>query len=165
MSSSSLTRHLSLWCSVFVKLSVFKGLRLLSEVPQGLIYERVFCIPGLGGWYLEGLIHGGAYFRNFKVATKYSGYVNSAGCAFLKLDCFDFDIPVYHMEVGRCLSCDKYLSQVHDRLYARAYKAGFVLICSALGTYKVLETWLFETGPPLITYYCQIYYHHRSHDD
>ena len=29
MSSSSLTRHLYLWCSVFVKLSVFKGLRLL----------------------------------------------------------------------------------------------------------------------------------------
>ena len=26
-----------------------------------------FCITGLGGLYLEGLIHGGAYFRNFTV--------------------------------------------------------------------------------------------------
>ena len=79
-----------------------------------------------------GLIFGGAYtWRGlfseiYGSYFTYSGYVNSAGCAFLKLDCFDFDIPVYHMEVGRCLSCDKYLSQVHDRLYARAYKAGFV---------------------------------------
>ena len=62
------------------------------------------------------------------------------------------------MEVWRCLSCDKYLSQVHDRLCARACKAGFVLICSALGAYKVL-------GSPLITYYGQICYHDRSHGD
>ena len=27
----------------------------------------VFCVTGLGGLYLEGLIHGGAYFRNFTV--------------------------------------------------------------------------------------------------
>ena len=26
-----------------------------------------FCVTGLGGLYLEGLIHGGAYFRNFTV--------------------------------------------------------------------------------------------------
>ena len=65
--------------------------------------------------------------------------VNSAGYAFLKLDCLDFYIPVNYMRVQRCLSCDKYLNQV-GRLYSRAYKAGFVLICSALGTYKVLET-------------------------
>ena len=25
------------------------------------------CVTGLGGSYLEGLIHGGAYFRNFTV--------------------------------------------------------------------------------------------------
>ena len=24
-----------------------------------------FCVTGLGGLYLEGLIHGGAYFQNF----------------------------------------------------------------------------------------------------
>ena len=29
--------------------------------------RRVFYITGLGGLYLEGLIHGGAYFRNFTV--------------------------------------------------------------------------------------------------
>ena len=33
----------------------------------GAIYRRVFCLTGLGGSYLEGLIHGGAYFRNFTV--------------------------------------------------------------------------------------------------
>ena len=26
-----------------------------------------FCVTGLGGLYLEGLIHGGPYFRNFTV--------------------------------------------------------------------------------------------------
>ena len=26
-----------------------------------------FCVTGLGGLYLEGLIHGGAYFRKFTV--------------------------------------------------------------------------------------------------
>ena len=28
-----------------------------------------FCVTGLGGLYLEGLINGGAYFRNFTVST------------------------------------------------------------------------------------------------
>ena len=42
------------------------------QVPGGLIFggailRRVFCVSGLGGLYLEGLIHGGAYFRNFTV--------------------------------------------------------------------------------------------------
>ena len=27
----------------------------------------MFCVTGLGGLYLEGLIQGGAYFRNFTV--------------------------------------------------------------------------------------------------
>ena len=34
----------------------------------GAFYRRFFCVTGLGGGlYLEGLIHGGAYFRNFTV--------------------------------------------------------------------------------------------------
>ena len=33
----------------------------------GAIYWRVFCVTSLGGLYLEGLIHGRAYFRNFTV--------------------------------------------------------------------------------------------------
>jgi len=33
---------------------------------------RVFCVTGLGGLYLEGLIHGGAYFRNFTVYKKHN---------------------------------------------------------------------------------------------
>ena len=43
-----------------------------STSPRGAYIWRgdlteVFCVTGLGGLYLEGLIHGGAYFRNFKV--------------------------------------------------------------------------------------------------
>ena len=43
-----------------------------STSPRGLIFggaiqRRVFCITGLGSLYLEGLIQGGAYFRNFSV--------------------------------------------------------------------------------------------------
>ena len=29
--------------------------------------RRFFCVMSLGSLYLEGLIHGGAYFRNFTV--------------------------------------------------------------------------------------------------
>ena len=32
----------------------------------------VFCVTDLGGLYLEGLIHGGAYFRNFTVTEQSS---------------------------------------------------------------------------------------------
>ena len=53
-------------------------LRAISEYkpPGGLIFggpikRRVFCVTsfffGGGGLYLEGLIHGRAYFRNFTV--------------------------------------------------------------------------------------------------
>ena len=46
-----------------------------STSPQGLIFRgaiwrRVFSVTGLGGLYLEGLIHGGACFRNFTVLEK-----------------------------------------------------------------------------------------------
>ena len=42
------------------------------QAPGGLIFggaiqRRVFCITGVVVFYLEGLIHGGAYFRNFAV--------------------------------------------------------------------------------------------------
>ena len=33
----------------------------------GAIYLRVFCVTSVYGLYLEGLVHGGAYFRNFTV--------------------------------------------------------------------------------------------------
>ena len=50
---------------------VFEG-NFPSTSPWGLIFgraieRRVFCVTSLGGLYLEGLIHGGAYFRNFTV--------------------------------------------------------------------------------------------------
>ena len=52
---------------------VFVG-NFLSTSPRGAYNWRGdltegFCITGLGGLYLEGLIHGGAYFRNFTVST------------------------------------------------------------------------------------------------
>ena len=45
-----------------------------SASPRGGLHleERFnggfFCVTGLGGLYLEGLIHGRAYFRNFTVS-------------------------------------------------------------------------------------------------
>ena len=50
---------------------VFEG-NFPSTCPRGLIFggaieRRIFCVTGLGGLYLKGLIHGGAYFRNFTV--------------------------------------------------------------------------------------------------
>ena len=53
---------------------VFEG-NFASVAPPGggLIFEganqhRVFCVTGLGGLYLEWVILGGAYFRNFTVS-------------------------------------------------------------------------------------------------
>ena len=50
---------------------VFEG-NFQVQAPGGLIFGgaiqwRVFCVTSLGGLYLEGLMHGGAYFRNFSV--------------------------------------------------------------------------------------------------
>ena len=36
---------------------------------EGGFNGRVFCVTSLGSLYLEGLICGGAYFRNFAVAN------------------------------------------------------------------------------------------------
>ena len=43
-----------------------------STSPRGAYIWRGdltegFCVTGLGGLYLEALIHGGAYFRNFTI--------------------------------------------------------------------------------------------------
>ena len=45
-----------------------------NKPPAGLIFggaieRRVFCVTSLGGLYLEGLIHGGTYFRNFTISS------------------------------------------------------------------------------------------------
>ena len=55
---------------------VFEG-KFQVQAPQGAYIgrgdeQRVFCVTILGGLYLEGLIHGGAYFRNFTVYTFYT---------------------------------------------------------------------------------------------
>ena len=52
---------------------VFEG-NFQVQAPRGLIFGgviqwRFFCVTSLGGLYLEGLIHGGAYFWNFTVIT------------------------------------------------------------------------------------------------
>ena len=52
------------------------------QASEGLIFggaieRRVFCVMSPGSLYLEGLIHGGAYFRNVTVR-----YINLLGrCA------------------------------------------------------------------------------------
>ena len=65
------------WASLIVgsKFTVFALFYFVFEgnfpctSPQGAYIRRgVFCITGLEGLYLEGLIHGGAYFRNFTVS-------------------------------------------------------------------------------------------------
>ena len=38
-----------------------------TYIWRGDLTEGFFCVTGLGGLYLEGLRHGGAYFRNFTV--------------------------------------------------------------------------------------------------
>ena len=50
---------------------VFEG-NFQVQAPGGLIFrgaiqQRVFCVTGLGGLYLEVLIYVGAYFWNFMV--------------------------------------------------------------------------------------------------
>ena len=60
---------------------VFEG-NFQVQAPRGLIYikgrfnEGFFCVTSLRGLYLEGLIHGGAYFGN---STGY--YVQNEGSA------------------------------------------------------------------------------------
>ena len=53
---------------------VFEG-NFPNTTPPGAYIWRGdltegFCVTGLGGLYLEGLIRGGAYFRNFTVKVK-----------------------------------------------------------------------------------------------
>ena len=60
---------------------VFEG-NFQVQAPRGLIYikgrfnEGFFCVTSLRGLYLEGLIHGGAYFGN---STGY--YIKNEGSA------------------------------------------------------------------------------------
>ena len=66
--ASSIGRKFSLFALFYF---VFEG-NFQVQAPGGLIFggaikRRVFCVTNLGGLYLEGLIHGGAYFRNFTV--------------------------------------------------------------------------------------------------
>ena len=68
------------WASLMVgrKFTVFAlfyfvfGGNFQVQAHRGLIFggaikRSIFCVTSLGGVYLEGLIHGGASFRNFTV--------------------------------------------------------------------------------------------------
>ena len=65
---------------------VFEG-NFPSTSPRGAynwrgdLTER-FCVTRLGGLYLEGLIHGGAYFRNFTVSIGCFGLLYFTTCLF-----------------------------------------------------------------------------------
>ena len=52
---------------------------------EGRFNERVFCVTGLGGLYLERLIHGGAYFRNFTIFLSDTGTGFLDSCAVFPL--------------------------------------------------------------------------------
>ena len=49
----------------------FPSTSSMGLIFTGAIERRVFCVTGFGGLYLEGLLHGGAYFRNFTVYCKF----------------------------------------------------------------------------------------------
>jgi len=58
--------------TVFALFTLHLWAILQVQAPEVLIFvgailRRVFCVIGLRGLYLEELIHGGAYFRNFTV--------------------------------------------------------------------------------------------------
>ena len=71
-------------CTVFTLFYfVFEG-NFQVQAPGGLTFEgvilrKVFCVTSLGGLYLEGLIHGGAYFRNFTVSAGARQWVDGGG--------------------------------------------------------------------------------------
>ena len=77
------------YCVVFTFLNFeFEDNILPSTSPQGLvfggaIYRRVFCVTSLGGLYLEGLMHGEAYFQNFTVLGYYCYCVNPPKCVII----------------------------------------------------------------------------------
>ena len=67
---------------------VFEG-NFQAQAPQGAyiwrgnLIEGFFCVMSLGGLHLEGLIHGGAYFQNFTVASTCTLYVSALQSIFL----------------------------------------------------------------------------------
>jgi len=48
-------------------LRIISKYKLPGFIFEGTYYRTYFCVSDLGGFYMEGIIHGGAYFRNFTV--------------------------------------------------------------------------------------------------
>ena len=66
---------------------VFKG-KIQVQAPRGAYIQRGDLSEGFlrydfGGLYLEGLIHGGAYFRNFTVERKFKVFEVNKYCNIL----------------------------------------------------------------------------------
>ena len=79
---------------------VFEG-NFQVQAPGGLIFRgaierRVFCVTSLGGLYLEELIHGGAYFRNFTVPYFMTPihFVSHKKLYIMELDFFKITLPI-----------------------------------------------------------------------
>ena len=64
--------HCTAFAFFFFNLTAISEYKTQGLVFGGAIYRRVFCATNLGGLYLylEGRIHGGAYFRNFAVVME-----------------------------------------------------------------------------------------------
>ena len=56
--------------TIFAFFFVFEGNFQAQDIWRGDL-TKCFCVTGFGGLYLEGLIHRGAYFRNFTVPPSF----------------------------------------------------------------------------------------------
>ena len=74
---------------------------------------EVFCVIALGGLYLEGLIHGGAYFRNFTV--------------------FDVDVLVQHT---RCDSVTHAITLTHVFFFNTLKRSVTICLLNFSGNYQ-----------------------------
>ena len=77
---------------------VFEG-NFQVQAPRGAYIWRGnltegFCVTSLGGLYFEGLIHGGAYFRNFTV-----GHLHNSVLLLLRPEYFLFFLSYLNLEI------------------------------------------------------------------
>ena len=89
---------------------VFEG-KFQAQAPQAA-YSRKgdltegfnFCVTILGGVYLEGLIHGGAYFRNFTVPCLGPGKMNLAGLGIIQISFKTFKLRNHQYGISALVS-------------------------------------------------------------
>ena len=93
---------------------VFEG-NLQGQAPRGANIWRgdltaVFCVTSLGGLRLEGLIHGGAYFRNFTVFSL------ETSCLWYSIKCQTRGVPEVICAQSHTTTC---MSRHNSRWLAR----------------------------------------------